>query len=62
VYTFARYDLTEGSASPQDFDVASAGVVKVLDAARRGQRYPDMPWEPKAAFNALTGYYRAINR
>jgi hypothetical protein len=32
-------------------------VVKVLED-RRGDTYPDMAWEPKAAFVALAGYYR----
>jgi hypothetical protein len=62
VYTFARYDLADRSASREDFDMASAGIVKVLNEGRRGQRYPDMPWEPKAAFAALAEYYRALNR
>jgi hypothetical protein len=61
VYTFARYDLANRSAH-EDFDMASAGLVRVLDEERRGQRYPDMPWEPKAAFTALAAYYRAIDR
>jgi hypothetical protein len=33
-------------------------VVKVLED-RRGEAYPDMAWEPKAAFTALADYYRA---
>jgi hypothetical protein len=57
VYTFARYDLAHRSASNEDFDIARAGLVKVLDDGRRGQRYPNMSWEPKAAFAALAGYY-----
>jgi hypothetical protein len=61
VYTFARYDLADRRASGEDFDMASAGIVKVLDEGRRGQRYPDMPWEPKAAFSAVAEYYRAFN-
>src|SRR5215471_17342282 len=60
VYTFARYDLACRSASHEDFDIASAGLVKVLDEGRRGQRYPDMPWEPKIAFTALAEYYGAL--
>ncbi|WP_433358991.1 hypothetical protein [Streptosporangium sp. CA-115845] len=40
-----------------DLDLASLGIVKVLDN-RRGDTYPDMPWEPKAAFTALAEYYR----
>jgi hypothetical protein len=61
VYTFARYDLAHCSALNEDFDIASAGLVKVLDGGRRGQRYPDMPWEPKIAFTALAEYYSALD-
>jgi len=55
VNTFARYDLPHSSDPRQDYDVASFGVVKVLDgpSGEPGRRYPDMPWEPKAAFDAL---------
>jgi hypothetical protein len=59
VYTFARYDLAYRSAS-EDFDLSSAGLVKVIEGGR-GQRYPDMPWEPKAAFNTLAEYYRSLD-
>jgi len=42
--------------------MASRGVVKVFDGQRdapdpRRRRYPDMPWEPKAAFDTLADYY-----
>ena len=57
VYTFARYDLPHRSDPRLDLDMASAGVVKVLEGGR-GQTYPDMAWEPKAAFAALADYYR----
>jgi len=59
VYTFARYDLPHRSAPAVDLDMASAGVVKVLDdpAAAHDRRYPDMPWEPKAAFDAIAETY-----
>jgi hypothetical protein len=59
VYTFARYDLPHRAAPGVDLDMASAGVVKVLDDAAlvRERRYPDMPWEPKAAFDTLAGFY-----
>jgi hypothetical protein len=56
-YTFARYDLPHRSDPGEDLDMASYGVVKVLQG-RRGGTYPDMPWEPKAAFTALADYYR----
>jgi hypothetical protein len=62
VYTFARYDLPHRDDPRADLDRASAGVVMVLDGEDgaldpRGRRYPDMPWEPKAAFDALAEWY-----
>jgi hypothetical protein len=62
VYTFARYDLPHRDDPDVDLDMASAGMVKVLDGqsgARdpRDRRYPDMPWEPKAAFDALADWF-----
>jgi hypothetical protein len=58
VYTFARYDLPHSEDPRADLDLASRGVVKVLDGQGgagdpRGRRYPGMPWEPKAAFDTL---------
>jgi hypothetical protein len=40
-----------------DLDLASYGIVKVLDD-RHGDTYPDMRWEPKAAFGAIAAFYR----
>jgi hypothetical protein len=59
VNTFARYDLPHRNDPREDFDMASFGVVKVLDgqSASGVRRYPDMPWEPKAAFTALANRY-----
>jgi hypothetical protein len=57
VNTFARYDLPHSNDPSEDFDMASFGVVKVLGDGARGQRYPDMPWEPKAAFTTLADCY-----
>ena len=59
VYTFARYDLPHRDDPQLDLDMASAGVVKVLDgqSATRQGRYRDMPWEPKAAFMELANRY-----
>jgi hypothetical protein len=54
--TFARYDLPHRSDPRQDLDMASYGVVKVLED-RLGHTYPDMTWEPKAAFTALADSY-----
>jgi hypothetical protein len=57
VNTFARYDLPYRSDLRDDLDMASFGIVKVLED-HLGRVYPDMPWEPKAAFTALADYYR----
>ena len=54
--TFVCYGLPYRSDPREDLDMASWGVVKVLDH-RFGDTYPDMPWEPKAAFTTLADYY-----
>ena len=56
VNTFARYDLPHREDPREDVDLASQAIVKVYKD-RLGKTYPDMPWEPKAAFNALSQYY-----
>ena len=40
-----------------DLDLASLGIVKMLEDGR-GDTYPDMSWEPKAAFTAVAECYR----
>lgn len=40
-----------------DLDLASPGIVKMLEG-RHGNTYPDLPWEPKAAFTAVADCYR----
>ena len=40
----------------RDLDLASYGVVAVLDHGR-GTTYPDMTWEPKQVFGALAAAY-----
>ncbi|KUM67386.1 hypothetical protein [Streptomyces curacoi] len=59
VFTFALYDhLHRPDGDPRDdLDLASYGIVRVLED-RLGATYPDMPWEPKAAFTAVADYYR----
>ncbi|MER6946005.1 hypothetical protein ABT294_18430 [Nonomuraea sp. NPDC000554] len=59
VFTFALYDhLHRPDGDPrEDLDLASYGIVKVFED-RLGATYPDLPWEPKAAFDALADYYR----
>jgi len=44
---------------PFDFDIARYGLVKMHLDERPGSVYPDMPWEPKAAFRAVADYYAA---
>ncbi|MGK8524168.1 hypothetical protein ACRS6B_22630 [Nocardia asteroides] len=58
VFVFALYDhVHRPDGDPRDdLDLASYGVVKVLED-RRGETYPDLPWEPKAAFTAVADYY-----
>jgi hypothetical protein len=55
VFTFAlhSYPHRPDGDPRDDLDLASYGIVKVLEDGH-GQTYPDMPWEPKAAFRMLT--------
>jgi hypothetical protein len=58
VYLFALYNYPHRPDDPRrDLDLASVGIVKVLEHGH-GTTYPDMPWEPKAAFTAIADYYR----
>ncbi|QFZ19074.1 hypothetical protein [Saccharothrix syringae] len=58
VYLFALHNYPHRPNDPRhDLDLASIGIVKVLEG-RNGDTYPDMPWEPKAAFTALADHYR----
>ena len=57
VCTFVCYGWPHRSNPREDLDMASWGVVKVLEN-RRGSTYPDMPWEPKAEFIALADFYQ----
>lgn len=56
VYTFASYHLPHRYGPREDLDLAAYGVVKVFED-HLGSTYPDMAWEPKAAFAALAAYY-----
>lgn len=58
VFLFALYNLPhrpEGDPR-DDLDLASLGIVKILED-RHGDTYPDLPWEPKAAFAAIADHY-----
>ncbi|TMR40744.1 hypothetical protein [Actinomadura geliboluensis] len=59
VFIFALYDHPHrpGCDPRYDLDLASYGIVKVLEDGH-GTTYPDMPWEPKAAFTAVAAHYR----
>lgn len=62
VFLFALYSHPHRPGDPRtDLDLASLGVVKVLDGAE-GTTYPGMPWEPKAAFAELAGVYGLSRR
>jgi hypothetical protein len=58
VHLFALHNLPHRpDGDPRDdLDLASLGIVKVLDG-RNGDTYPDMPWEPKAAFATVAERY-----
>jgi hypothetical protein len=58
VFLFALYSHPHRpDGDPRDdLDLASIGIVKVLEG-RNGNTYPDMPWEPKAAFAAVADHY-----
>ena len=58
VFTFVLYQLPHRESPREDLDIASYGIVKVYEE-RLGETYPDMRWEPKAAFAALADFYRA---
>jgi hypothetical protein len=59
VFTFALHGHLHrpGGDPREDLDLASYGIVKVLED-RHGEAYPDMAWEPKAAFRMLADYHR----
>jgi hypothetical protein len=58
VFTFALHDYPHRpDGDPRDdLDLASYGIVKVLQHGHGGT-YPDMAWEPKAAFRMLAGHW-----
>jgi hypothetical protein len=59
VFAFALHGFPyrPGGDPRDDLDLASFGIVKMLDG-RNGDTYPGLPWEPKAAFTALADCYR----
>lgn len=57
VCTFVWYQLPHRANPRADLDMGSYGIVKVYED-RFGDTYPDMRWEPKAAFAAVADAYR----
>jgi len=57
VFTFVQYALPHRPAGRDDLDMASYSIVKAYEQGF-GDTYPDMRWEPKAAFPALADFYR----
>ncbi|MFC0107596.1 hypothetical protein [Kibdelosporangium aridum] len=57
VFLFALDGFFHRPQPQEDLDLASPAIVKVLDG-HHGTTYPDMRWEPKAAFTALAEYYK----
>jgi hypothetical protein len=56
-FTFIAPKYPYSEQASLDLDMASYALVKSY-ADRKGTRYPDMPWEPKAAFDALARRFR----
>lgn len=59
-YTFANFDHPHRDDPVLDLDLASYGLVKILDG-RTGSAYPGLGWEPKEAFRALADVYAAMH-
>lgn len=64
-FSFAGFGTPHRSSGP-DPDLASYGVVKILDEESgvpvSARTYPDLPWEPKEVFHALANRYRAVGQ
>ncbi|WP_280382190.1 hypothetical protein [Nocardia wallacei] len=54
-YCFARYDLPQRIGPRADLDLASAGLVRVIETEFGGN-----VWEPKQSFAALAAYGRVV--
>ena len=48
-FSFAGFELPHRADPRRDLDLASYGLVAMLEEGT-GTRYPDMSWEPKRAF------------
>jgi hypothetical protein len=53
------FPLAPYSEDPRhDIDATALSIVRTLPRGQHGTTYPDVGWQPKAAFHALAGYYR----
>ncbi|MCZ8522983.1 MULTISPECIES: hypothetical protein [Paenibacillus] len=57
--TFACHNLPYSEDPNHDYDIASYGIVRVLQEGR-GATYPDMPWEPKEVFYTIAARYADV--
>jgi hypothetical protein len=57
VFTFVAPIFGHRAEPRYDLDMVSASLVKSYADGRRGVRYPDLPWEPKLAFQTVADYY-----
>ena len=56
IWTFADPWLTYSPDPRHDLDMTSTSLVKTY-ARGHGTTYPELPWEPKPAFNAVASFY-----
>ncbi|WP_256975141.1 hypothetical protein [Streptomyces sp. CS159] len=56
LFALAGYPHRPDGDPRDDLDRAGLGIVKLLEG-RRGRTYPDLDWEPKAAFAAVAERY-----
>ena len=55
-FTFAGYECPSDPAPRRDLDLASYGVVQVLEG-RSGTAYPGLAWEPKEVFRTIAARF-----
>jgi hypothetical protein len=59
VFTFVQYALPHRADGGEGLDKAAYAFVKVYED-RCGETYPDMAWEPKAAFATVADFYQVF--
>ena len=59
VATFVEPVMTYSETPRYDLDMSSMSLVRTYGGGKHGATYPDMPWEPKASFKAVAGYYKS---